>query len=329
MPGSISPIFLFVQLALLSSVYATFQPSCSVNPYVHHFSINNVSATVTSDGPIKTPRDFFSVPDEAVSLSYSHVFRSTSPIVWQQNILLIDLPIGRVLVDTGANRLPVPPFAATGILVDNLLSIGIEPESIEVILITHGHPDHVSGLVDSQGNRTFPHATVYVPRVEYEFWTAEPFVNPNPLVPNATLESFRQIFTRSLSAYEGDLVLVPDGTSPVPDVTFLLFPGHTPGHSAIQINVGGGKKIVCVGDAWISQPDQLRHPEWVRPVETDGLQSFRSRVSLMANLSRTGDLVLAFHEDFPGLGHIVNTSQGFDWVPMASLNRDVVRTQCS
>ncbi|KAI0567002.1 MBL fold metallo-hydrolase [Gracilaria domingensis] len=139
----------------------------------------------------------------------------------------------------------------------------------------------------------------------------------------------RTIFTRSLSAYDGDIVFVSDGTSPLPGITFLLFPGHTPGHSVVEIDVGGDKKIVCVGDAWFSQPDQLRHPEWVRPVETDGLQGFRSRVSLMAGLSRTTDLVLAFHEQFPGLGHIVNTTQGFDWVPMFDVNRDVVYTQCS
>lgn len=119
-----------------------------------------------------------------------------------------------------------------------------------------------------------------------------------------------------------------NGTSPLPGVTFLLYPGHTPGHSVIQIDIGGDRKLMCVGDAWFSQPDQLRNPEWVRPVETDGLQGFLSRVDLMRMLSHSGHLVLAYHEEFPGLGYIVRSTSGFDWVAAVDRNRDVVRSQC-
>lgn len=168
-----------------STAYATSQ--CKLNPHAFHFSVGNITGVVAADGPVLVPGNFFSVPDEAVTRSYERVFRDTDPIVWSQNIPVLDTPDGRILVDTGSFNSGLPPFANGGQLIPNLRSAGISPASIDAILLTHGHPDHVSGLITEDGKRAFPNADVYVPRSEHNFWTTEPFVNPGAAVPNETL----------------------------------------------------------------------------------------------------------------------------------------------
>lgn len=114
---------------------------------------------------------------------------------------------------------------------------------------------------------------------------------------------------------------------PLEGVRFLLRPGHTPGHSVIQLSFDG-KSVFVLGDVWFSQPDQLRNPEWVRPIETDGLKGFQSRLSVMSNLSMSGDLAIVFHEDFPGIGRIVKTVLGYDWVTTRLPQLGIARRKC-
>lgn len=314
-------IVLFLILTLFISV---FTQQCQLNPSSHRFTFGNFTGVVLSDGPIRLPSNFFNVPDQEVTRSYAQLYRPTNPLIWQQNIPIIDTPHGRIIVDTGSFGLSAPPFTDAGKLLPNLAAAGISAESIDIVLLTHGHPDHVSGLLNADGGRAFPNAQVYVSEEEFQFWTADPFVNPieNPALPN-----FATVFKNALSPYEGHVTVVKNDTSPLPGVKYVLSPGHTPGHSAVIIS-SGNEKLVCLGDAVFSQPDQVRNPGWSRPVETDPLQAFNSRVTLMEMLADNGALALTFHEDFPGLGRFVKTAQSFDWVPARIQSMGVVETVC-
>eukprot|EP00177_Eucheuma_denticulatum_P007920 GFKZ01014423.1.p1 GENE.GFKZ01014423.1~~GFKZ01014423.1.p1 ORF type:complete len:328 (+),score=35.38 GFKZ01014423.1:458-1441(+) len=302
---------------LLLSTAARSQ-RCTTNPFLRHFTLGNLSALVTSDGPISLPAaaPLFAVPAPIIENSYTTLFRSISPVSWSQNNAVIDLPAGRVLIDTGGFNTGIPPFANAGLLKQNLIAAGITPESIDVVLLTHGHPDHVSGLIDENGARAFPNARLIAPTVEHDFWTAEPFVNPSASLPNETAEAFRSFYVRAVGPYEeaGLLRTVGDGEFAMRGVRYALVGGHTPGHSVIEI-LNSGERLVVVGDAWFTQPDQLRHPEWTRPgVDTDAEMAAESRFRLMQKLADERSLVLAYHEDFPGLGYVVRVMDSFDWV---------------
>ena len=311
----------FLSLTLFVSISAQ---QCQLNPSSRRFTVGNFTGFVISDGPIRLPGNFFNVPDQEVTRSYAQLYRPTNPLVWQQNIPVIDTPHGRIIVDTGSFGVAAAPFADTGKLLLNFAAASITPESIDIVLLTHGHPDHVSGLLNADGGRAFPNAQVYISEEEYQFWTADPFVNP---IENPALVNFASVFKRALSPYEGRITMVKNNTSPVAGVKYVLSPGHTPGHSAVTIT-SGDEKLVCIGDAVFSQPDQVRNPGWSRPVETNPLEAFNSRVALMDMLSDNGALVLTFHEDFPGLGHFVRTAQSYDWVPARIESMGVVETTC-
>lgn len=183
---------LAVLFSFLTLLIPTFAAQCTKNPYTRFFIFGNLSALATSDGPINLSfAGLFAVPDVALTSAYKRLFRPTDPITWSQNNIVIDLPSGRMLIDTGSANFPAPAFANAGLLKHNLRAAGVQLSSIKNALIRHGHPDHVAGLVTEDGERTFPNAKVIVPRIEHMFWTAEPFVSPSTTIPNASLGKCR------------------------------------------------------------------------------------------------------------------------------------------
>lgn len=180
-------------LILLGLVLNVTASQCRQNSGVYHFSFGDVNGTVLSDGPVIFSQNPFRVSDEELQRSYSASFRDSSPLVLPQNIVVLDTPEGRLIVDPGSRGVQaVSLFAEAGQLFKNLRAAGITPNSIDYVLLTHGHSDHVEGLVKSDGTRAFRRATVYVGRREHDFWTTEPLpIQGNPFF--GTQPSFREI----------------------------------------------------------------------------------------------------------------------------------------
>ncbi|CDF40033.1 unnamed protein product [Chondrus crispus] len=178
---------LLSSLAILSVAAAT--PTCSNNPSFHRFSFGGIQGVVVSDGPALFDVNPFSVPNAALKRNYDASFRSSSPLVIQQNVAIVDMPAGRVLVDAGSFNIPeFPQFANAGRLLANMRAAGIAPESIQAVVFTHAHADHVAGVITADGKRAFPNAHVYIDKVDHEFWTQSNVPNPKPaIIPNATL----------------------------------------------------------------------------------------------------------------------------------------------
>lgn len=148
---------------------------CQENSPVYRFTIGDIRATVIYDGFLTFTTPPFFAPVEDVNASYSACFRSIDPLTLSQNVLVLDTEAGRVLIDPGARGgEEVPVLASAGLLFKNMRAAGIPPESIDHVFLTHGHADHVSGLLGLEGGPAFPNAKLYVGVTENRFWMTEP-----------------------------------------------------------------------------------------------------------------------------------------------------------
>ncbi|KAI0563912.1 Metallo-beta-lactamase [Gracilaria domingensis] len=306
--------------------------TCALNPTIYSFTFASLNCTVVSDGPIVVGNvgNVFSVPGPAATRSYKKNFRDANPVLFAQNVLIVDLPAGRALFDSGSFLVPeklpeLPGFENAGQLTRNLRAAHISPSTIDFVFLTHGHVDHVAGIVTEDGKRAFPNAQVFVGVIDHMFWSLPSPSFPGSLLDADTFAAYARIYQGAVAPYErdGSLRVVDseneDEASPVDGVTFISTFGHSPGHCAIEIKQGDDK-MVFVGDAWISTADQLQNPEWGFFTETNRTEAYLSREKLLTDLAHAEALALAFHESFPGLGFVQERGPFFEWVPMVSQN---------
>lgn len=218
------------------------------------------------------------------------------------SVLLVDAGGRRLLIDTGAGDLSPD----VGHLQANLCSAGIAPDSIEAIVVTHGHPDHLGGNVGPDGEPAFQWRLV-MGRRDWEFWTDD-----------AELRRLAPIFgtwsRRNLDRF-ADRVDLTDGEVEIaPGVVVLAAPGHTPGHIAVALR-SEGSELLYVSDAAL-HPIHLEHPDW-RPVwDQDPEDALASRRRMFDQAASRGSMVLAFHfPPFPSLGHVERRGSGWHWEP--------------
>ena len=233
-------------------------------------------------------------------------FRALSlPLTFCRNILLVDTGDKRVLIDSGMGQSdPADP----GHLLDRLREESITPESIDTVIITHYHQDHIGGLLDHAGNPTFPKARLVVPAPEHAYWMSEDILAGLDAPDAARL---RQTF----AAYAERLILMDDTADIEPGIHYVPTPGHSPGHHAVQIESGDARLLHIVDT--IHMPIQLNALDaapfdWQQPDI-----AIATRRALMARAESENLLLMAYHFPFPGMGYVRRRGDLLDWEPYA------------
>lgn len=228
-----------------------------------------------------------------------------APLTFCRNILLVDTGDKRVLIDSGMGQSdPNDP----GYLLDQLQAENITPDSIDTVVITHYHQDHIGGLLDNAGNPTFPKARLVVPASEHAYWMREDILAGLDAPDAARL---RQTF----AAYAERLTLMDDTADIEPGIHYVPAPGHSPGHRAVHIESGEARLLHIVDT--IHMPLQLNALDsapfdWQQP---DIAMS--TRRALLARAESENLLLMAYHFPFPGVGYIRQRGGLLDWEPYA------------
>jgi len=222
--------------------------------------------------------------------------------------LVVETPTRRILVDTGlgndkqGRNIPVwndrhGPF------LEDLAAAGFPPDSIDTVLCTHLHVDHVGWNTRLEGGRwvpTFAKARYLFGETEYTHWR-----------DHSTEPDKAAIFADSVAPIvaAGKADLVAGDARICEEITLIPTPGHSPGHVSLHIR-SAGEEGLLTGDV-AHHPCQMAHLDWSATVDSDPHQSAQTRRELFSRFADKPVLVIGGHFD---AGHIKREGDAFKFI---------------
>lgn len=226
--------------------------------------------------------------------------------------LVVETPTRRIVVDTGLGNdkqgrgVPVWNNRNTPFL-EMMTEAGFPPDSIDTVLCTHLHVDHVgwnTKLVDGKWAPTFPNARYLFGKTEYDYWrdyTAEP---DKVAVFD---DSVKPVVDAGLAE------LIPSDQRLCEEISVIPTPGHSPGHMSVLIE-SGGEQALLTGDV-AHHPCQMAHLDWCSVVDTNPAQSAATRHELFSRFADTPTLVIGGHYS---AGHVRREGDAFRFEALQS-----------
>lgn len=185
----------------------------------------------------------------------------------------------------------------TGRLLEQMDSNGLSVDDVTDVIFTHGHPDHLWGILDEFDEVTFPNATLHFPRKEWDFWTSEDAINQ--------VAEDRQTFVvgaqNRLSAMEEQIKLFDSGAAILTNVEAVDTNGHTPGHTSFVIHAAN-KPIMVLGDALTNYRFSFEHPEWQSKSDQDSELGVKTRLALLERVESEKMKFVGYHLPNDGIG---------------------------
>ena len=224
--------------------------------------------------------------------------------------LLIETGRHVVLVDTGGGEFS----RTTGAIVARLEMAGIRPKDVDTVVLTHAHPDHIGGAVDSRGRPAFPYARYVLSELEWDFWTESRSDLGGLRVPEDVKRMIGSAARRCLAPLRFQVDTVEGETEIVPGVRAIPAPGHTPGHLALLIS-SDGQHLLNMGDAAV-HPLHLERPDWENGFDLASGQAAATRRMLLDRAVAGNMHLMAFHFPFPSVGRVAARQEGgWEWTP--------------
>jgi len=226
--------------------------------------------------------------------------------------LVLETPTHRVVVDTGlgndkqGRNVPTWNNRTTPFL-QTMTEAGFAPDSIDTVLCTHLHVDHVGWNTRLDGGKwvpTFPKARYLFGKTEYEYWR-----------DHSTEPDKEAVFADSVKPIvdAGRADLIPSDHRLCDEISVISTPGHSPGHMSILIQ-SDGEQGLLTGDV-AHHPCQMAHLDWSSTVDSDPRQSAGTRRELFSRFADTPTLVIGGHFS---AGHIKRDGDAFKFVALGS-----------
>lgn len=281
-------------------------------PYFYRFKLGTAEATIVSDGilPLGDPSGSFVGIDKAeIARELTENFLPVDNATLEQNILVLNTGDRVVLFDLGMGT-STAFGPTTGRLMANLRAAGIDPASVDALVLSHAHIDHCGGVMADDGGRNFPNAQIYMAQADFDYWTNEAMVPPNAVARAALIAQAQ----KNLSPNRDRMVFVRDGQEFLPGITAMAAPGHTVGHTMYMIEAGG-KQLCYIGDLAHHPVLLLQKPRTQFVFDTDPVQAAETRVRLLTTLAANRTPILAYHFPWPGIGNVAQIGESFRYYP--------------
>lgn len=313
MPRLVTCIFTLFAVALLASPGFAKAPmqEAQVPGYYRH-QLGAFEITALHDGALGMKAELLKNTDaKEIERLANRMFAGYPVMQGTVNAYLVNTGANLVLVDAGGSKSFNPNL---GHLLDNLAAAGYTPEQVDTVLLTHMHPDHTGALTDGAGKPLFPNAQIFTSQAESDFWLSVEVQKKSPEAMQPMFKSAQAVAAPYKA--NGRWQTLADGATPVPGITVLAAPGHTPGHSVYEVS-SEGQTLLIWGDIVHVHSVQFASPTTAIAFDVDQKMAVETRLAIM-NKAASGKLLVAgMHLPFPGIGHVrMDTETSYAWVPL-------------
>ncbi|MGK5040154.1 MBL fold metallo-hydrolase [Janthinobacterium sp. GB1R12] len=256
--------------------------------------IGEFSITAISDGYLSASLDLLSNIDLLDASKLQQDAGVNDPSSIHINCYLVRGRGRTILIDAGAGGFK----QWGGKLKVNLALAGIQPSDIDTILLTHAHPDHVGGLLDSSGEAAFPDAELVIHQHEVSFWEDDSNLSRASERARGNFLFVRKVFDQ----YREKMRLFTDNEV-LPGISAMPLLGHTAGHSGYRIE-SADRSLLIWGDIVHFPQIQIARPDVSIAFDQDPLLSAKTRSKLLDVVSSDNILIAGMHLGELGFAHI-------------------------
>ncbi|NJM29303.1 MAG: MBL fold metallo-hydrolase [Rhizobiales bacterium] len=182
-----------------------------------------------------------------------------------------------------------------GGLAGSLAAAGYTADQIDVVIVTHCHPDHMGGLMDGD-KPVFPNARYVVGETEYNFWS-------NPAQDAGGTKDFYQLTKTKLTPLAAKTTFVKGEGAAVSGITAIETHGHTPGHMSWRLE-SDGKQMIIGGDFCNHAVLSMERPQWHVLFDMDKEQAIATRTRMLDMLATDKIPFSSYHMPFPAVGFV-------------------------
>ena len=280
----------------------------------YRYKVGSYEITVLSDGwqdiPVTDAMVRNAKADEInAALAAAYLPKGTFRSVYHP--IVVNTGSKLVLIDTGNSTVRGPTM---GHLPASMAAAGIDAKSIDIVMISHFHPDHINGILAPDGKSLqYPNAEIMVPAAEWSFWMDEAAMNR---LPDGGIKNNHKNCFRVFAGLENKVTKYGWDKEIAPGLTAFASIGHTPGHTSYVVTSGNGRLLV---QSDVTQRPELyvRNPHWQAGGDMDGPKAAETRRKIYDMAVTDNMLVAGFHYPFPAAGYVEKEGNGYRLVPIA------------
>ena len=276
-------------------------------PAAIDFTIGRLTVTGLYDGILRhrTSHLLRGVSDDAMPglLQAAQIGQELTQDV---NAFLVRGDGGLILIDAGCGDGMGPE---NGVLARSLSRANVRLDDIDLVLLTHMHPDHIGGLLTEDSTARFVNARVLAPAADAEHFLDE------KMAADASHGS-RGMYERARSAvhaYAERFHVFADAAEVAPHIMAVPLPGHSPGHAGFHL--ASGKDTLLVWGDLVHLPTlQFSNLQVGTSFDADPALTDRTRTETLAGTAASGELVAGAHMPFPGFARVIRTDDAYAFV---------------
>ena len=276
-------------------------------PSYYRFDLGDFEVTTLLDGAIQLdgPHPIFGqnvdvgevqalaeknfLPPDRMSISFTPVIVNTG-----ERLVMFDS-------GNGGGRRP-----DAGRLADLFGSAGFAPSEVDIVVLTHFHPDHIGGLMEG-GEPLFPNASYVANEAEYDFWSPEDKLS-------GPTERVAKLTQSNVVPLADKMTFLKDGGEVVSGITAIDASGHTPGHTAFHLE-SAGKRLMITADTANHYIVSLERPDWHVRFDMDKEAAAAARKNVFGMIAADRIPFTGYHMPFPAVGYVQQIDGGFRYMP--------------